>query len=112
MNKIKNFFYSKQAVGNRIKYKILGLKISKKNKKILNSKSYRLADLRKKITDAIQSPDIKVVSFDIFDTLLVRPALDPQDIFVLLADRFNKKFNIIPNFISIIFFIQFLLDKS
>ena len=94
MNKIKNFFYSKQAVGNRIKYKILGLKISKKNKKILNSKSYRLADLRKKITDAIQCPDIKVVSFDIFDTLLVRPALDPQDIFVLLADRFNKKFNI------------------
>ncbi len=94
MNKIKDFFYSKKVVGNRIKYKILGIKISKKNNAILNSKSYRLAELRKKITDAIQSPDIKVVSFDIFDTLLVRPALDPQDIFVLLADRFNKEFNI------------------
>lgn len=32
----------------------------------------------------IQSPEIRVVSFDVFDTLLVRPTLLPKDVFLLL----------------------------
>ncbi len=39
------------------------------------------------IVAAFRDPDVKVVSFDIFDTLVERPALEPQDIFILL----NKK---------------------
>lgn len=35
---------------------------------------------------AVQSPDIDTVSFDIFDTLLERPALEPLDILKLLND--------------------------
>ncbi len=38
------------------------------------------------ITDIIVQPGIRTVSFDIFDTLLERPALHPDDIFVLLNE--------------------------
>lgn len=38
------------------------------------------------ITDIIVQPGIRTVSFDIFDTLLERPALHPSDIFFLLND--------------------------
>ena len=42
----------------------------------------------------IQNENIKVISFDIFDTLLFRPCLLPKDIFYLIAQRVNEKFNI------------------
>ena len=35
----------------------------------------------------IRDPDVKTVSFDVFDTLLLRPALHPKDIFHLLARK-------------------------
>lgn len=35
----------------------------------------------------INNPQIKVVSFDIFDTLLERPCLQPKDIFYLINER-------------------------
>ncbi len=38
------------------------------------------------IADIIVQPGIRTVSFDIFDTLLERPALHPPDIFVLLNE--------------------------
>ena len=48
----------------------------------------------------IENNDIKVVSFDIFDTLLTRPIIkDPREIFYLIAERINKKYNL--NFINI-----------
>ena len=50
----------------------------------------RLNDLKLLIDDK----NIKVISFDIFDTLLVRPSLLPTDIFYLVAERVNKKFDI------------------
>ncbi len=46
-----------------------------------------------KIADAIRSPHIKVVSFDVFDTLLFRPVLTPADTFRLLENYLD-----IPNF--------------
>ena len=46
----------------------------------------------------IDSSEIKVVSFDIFDTLLVRPVIDPTDVFYLIDAKLNKIHNI--NFIE------------
>lgn len=42
----------------------------------------------------IREPGIKVVSFDIFDTLLLRPALHPKDIFYLIAARVDSIYNV------------------
>ena len=46
------------------------------------------------IKKIILNPNIKVVSFDIFDTLLYRPCVNPIDIFYLIAERINQKYNI------------------
>lgn len=42
----------------------------------------------------IDNDDIKVVSFDIFDTLLVRPAIQPKDILKIVADTILDKYNV------------------
>ena len=39
----------------------------------------QLQDLRK----AIENPRYKVISFDIFDTLVLRPSIFPTDLFVV-----------------------------
>ncbi len=46
-----------------------------------------------KIVEKILDPTIKVVSFDIFDTLLFRPVLTPVDVFRLLENKLD-----IPNY--------------
>lgn len=46
-----------------------------------------------KIKQAIAKEDIEIVSFDMFDTLVVRPFLVPADMFTLLNDKFKKTFN-------------------
>lgn len=51
------------------------------------------------IKSLIDDPAIKVVSFDIFDTLLVRPALQPRDIFYLLDKKIQTEYGV--NFIRI-----------
>lgn len=45
------------------------------------------------IKTTICSDEIKVVSFDIFDTLLLRPFFKPSDIFCLMDDYFNEIVN-------------------
>lgn len=45
------------------------------------------------IKSKIMSPDIEIVSFDMFDTLVTRPFLVPSDMFLLLNDLFIKIFN-------------------
>lgn len=47
--------------------------------------SARLDELIQKV----QGENIKVVSFDIFDTLLVRPVVQPTDLFKIIANRGN-----------------------
>lgn len=42
------------------------------------------------IKTTIVSPDTDYVSFDIFDTLIQRPFLEPTDLFELLADKLNE----------------------
>ena len=46
------------------------------------------------IKDLIANPEIKVVSFDVFDTLLYRPCFNPTDLFYLIANKVNALYNI------------------
>lgn len=65
-------------------------------------KSYELYDKQISVYDGgldsirekIASPNVKVVSFDVFDTLLLRPFYYPVDLFEFVGNRFAKKFNI------------------
>ena len=58
----------------------------------------------------ISSDTIDVVSFDIFDTLLVRPAKDPKDIFVLLQNIVREKFGL--NFLELRYHAEEDLGKE
>lgn len=42
----------------------------------------------------LREPGIRVVSFDIFDTLLVRPALEPRDILHLVAHKVDAQYGV------------------
>lgn len=53
-----------------------------------NSSSF--CDDMEKIRLRIQDRKIKVVSFDIFDTLLLRPLWRPEDIFLLMQSQFEQ----------------------
>ncbi len=46
------------------------------------------------IKKIIDNDNIKIVSFDIFDTLLIRPCIFPTDIFYLIANKINHIYNI------------------
>ncbi|HEG2660448.1 TPA: hypothetical protein SCV26_000967 [Campylobacter coli] len=41
----------------------------------------------KQISELIKSESVKIISFDIFDTLLVRPCINPSDMFKIIATR-------------------------
>lgn len=49
-------------------------------------KNDELENIRRKIAN----PDIRIVSFDIFDTLLVRPLWEPSDVFVIMQKDFER----------------------
>ncbi len=46
-----------------------------------------------KIKEKICSDNVKIVSFDIFDTLILRPFLKPTDLFCFLDFKFNELYN-------------------
>lgn len=50
-------------------------------------------DNLEKIKESIVDPNIKVVSFDIFDTLILRPFYEPKDLFELLDETFREVTN-------------------
>lgn len=52
------------------------------------------------IKEKIRNNKYKYISFDIFDTLILRPFYEPQDLFILLEDYFN---NICPKYNNLIF---------
>ena len=47
--------------------------------------------------EAIERPDIKVVSTDVFDTLLWRQVAEPADAFTLLAERLRQRGRLAPH---------------
>lgn len=61
------------------------------------------------IKKLIDNPDVKIVSFDIFDTLLFRPGFYPTDLFYLLANKVNSVYQI--DFISLRLHAEEQLDN-
>lgn len=51
---------------------------------------YSLDDIKK----IVQQEKIKVVSFDLFDNLLVRPSMRPTDIFYLLEEKVRREYGL------------------
>ena len=47
--------------------------------------------------EAIRRPDVKVVSTDVFDTLLWRQVAEPVDAFLLVGERLARRRRIVPN---------------
>lgn len=45
-----------------------------------------------RIKQSINDKKIKVVSFDVFDTLLLRPLWNPEDVFALIQNKFEELF--------------------
>lgn len=45
----------------------------------------------KQISRAIDNPAVEVVSFDVYDTLLVRPVLEPVDLFFLTGEAWRER---------------------
>ena len=86
--------YSRKKTDKKIIYKILGIKISKKNKFKNKKRKFNIDKIKTTIKENIKSPSVKFISFDIFDTLLVRPCINPTDIFALIAEKVDKKYNI------------------
>ena len=46
------------------------------------------------ICSLIENSNIKEISFDLFDTLLVRPSIVPKDIFILPEDLVKQKYGL------------------
>lgn len=42
----------------------------------------------------VQQKNVKVVSFDLFDTLLVRPSMKPTDVFYLLREKVRQEYDL------------------
>ena len=55
---------------------------------------YNIYEIRNKIKQSIKFSTAEYVSFDMFDTLLVRPCILPADIFAFIAEKVDKKYNI------------------
>lgn len=70
------------------KLSLLGMKVKWKNK------IPELDELVNMIKNHIDDPKIKVVSFDIFDTLLVRHSLNPKDILKLIGEVAKAKYKV------------------
>ena len=63
----------------------------------LEIKKLRINNRKNEIETALElleRKDLEVASFDIFDTLLKRDVCDPSDIFIILAQKVKKEFNI------------------
>ena len=58
-------------------------------------------ELKEKIKSAICANATKIVSFDVFDTLVMRPYLYPTDLFYDLSHKFNEDFSSFTNFYQI-----------
>lgn len=56
----------------------------------MNTYHYSIEDIQA----IVESEEVKVVSFDIFDTLLVRPSMVPTDIFYLLENEVQAEYGL------------------
>lgn len=93
---IDKLIFNKEKEKNKLIEKLSELDSQIKNRNIVTKNSYyyltaddnkELEKLKKDIYDA------DVVSFDMFDTLITRPFLDPKDLFKLMNKEFNEMFD-------------------
>lgn len=105
-----NFYNWKHLYANQHRDSINYSSLSEDDKKELNQQLDKYCNDKEKIVDdgffyihsslwddrletlkkAIIDPEIKVVSFDIFDTLVVRPFFKPTDLFKMLDNDYRK----------------------
>lgn len=80
--------------------RILLKRIISDNTQNKNSQSHSLYDINViDIYNIINESKAKIISFDIFDTLLTRPILnDPKDIFYIISKKVDKQYHI--NFVE------------
>ena len=72
------------------------------------SRKYMLT--QEQINSILSDPNIRVVSFDIFDTLLVRPSMEPKDIFYLLQQPVKEKYGL--DFVALRYHAEEKLKKE
>ncbi|WP_161565370.1 DUF4422 domain-containing protein [Campylobacter jejuni] len=80
---ITSIFYRKQ-IENKIKFKTMNVSLVNY---IDNPNISRIL----KYQNLLASSEIQTISFDIFDTLLIRPYSTPQDVFLHLEEKYNLK---------------------
>ena len=96
-NKLINPLYHYEMFGKKERRCIISEKIRYINTRY-EKKEYKkikegIIDIET-IKKIISSKDIKVISFDIFDTLLLRPAINPTDIFYLIDKKVKSLYNL------------------
>lgn len=62
----------------------------KQMKSVVREYHYSINDIKK----VVLQDSITTVSFDLFDTLLVRPSMKPTDVFYLLQEKVRKEYNL------------------
>lgn len=88
LNRIDEKYYS------RLVSQAVGYKVSAKTDSFFFEQHTRLDGIYNKyeeIKQSIACADTDIVSFDIFDTLLVRPFMYPTDLFEVLSNKLNEK---------------------
>ncbi|MEG1995103.1 MAG: HAD-IA family hydrolase [Romboutsia sp.] len=83
INDINYFLNFKNIISKSLNLK---LNFYYSNKTEIDFKYYLYENIKKAILDKKH----KIISFDIFDTLIIRPFLEPSDLFRLLDSNFNK----------------------
>ncbi|MWN90622.1 hypothetical protein GQ597_07910 [Gilliamella sp. Pra-s65] len=107
-------FFVIEKTDKRKIFRLLGVRIASKKLKIITAPSTRERKLSEKselsnrydvlkdslpitienISKIIELETVKVISFGIFDNLLIRPTFEPKDVLHLLFHRVKKKYNI------------------
>lgn len=87
--RICNYTTSVSSPAQSFELKASSLLKQKKTQSIKN----KILDIDS-IKKYIDNPSVKVVSFDIFDTLLLRPVIYPTDIFYLVDAKLKKEYNL------------------
>lgn len=85
---------SREVLADRTRYRVLGFKITVKSEKKEKKYTIDLDEVKSVIVKYIEHPYIEYVSFDIFDTLLVRPCIQPTDLFALIAEKVDSLYGI------------------
>ena len=86
-----------QIISRKLYERILGLFVTSKgipDRSIQPDTPPRLNIDVADLCALVEQPSVSVISFDVFDTLLLRPVYNPKDIFLLIAGKVDSKYGI------------------